>query len=277
MRRGDQPEKPRAWLLTIARNVVRRRATVRATRPQEVALDPELLLDLDDLEGSPADDICAALRRLTDAQREAIVLREIQGKTYGEIAEELDLSVSAVEALLFRARRALAEELELVERIPIVQRRRKHGLLALPGLAKLGSFGFSFGRASMACLVGCAVLATVPVGEGDASRKPAALIQRTPHAQVVSLQGTRERPAPGKAEPRQKKPRKQSHRGPGGHPAGGTTPPARGGNGSWAGSGSLLRVELPPVRLPPIQVPTVRAPPVTVPQVQLPHVPDPPD
>src|SRR5829696_99983 len=29
MRRGDTPEKPRAWLLTIARNVVRRRARLR--------------------------------------------------------------------------------------------------------------------------------------------------------------------------------------------------------------------------------------------------------
>jgi RNA polymerase sigma factor (sigma-70 family) len=45
LRRGDRPEKPRAWLLTIARNVVRRRARLRAVRPQEVELeaDSELL------------------------------------------------------------------------------------------------------------------------------------------------------------------------------------------------------------------------------------------
>ena len=50
LRRGDRPETPRAWLLTIARNVVRRRARLRAERPQEVELDTdsELLLTLDD-------------------------------------------------------------------------------------------------------------------------------------------------------------------------------------------------------------------------------------
>ena len=32
MRRGDHPEAPRAWLLTIARNVVRRRARLRSER-----------------------------------------------------------------------------------------------------------------------------------------------------------------------------------------------------------------------------------------------------
>src|SRR5918996_5698371 len=41
MRRGEQPEKPRAWLVTIARNVIRRRYKAQAVRPHEVALDPE--------------------------------------------------------------------------------------------------------------------------------------------------------------------------------------------------------------------------------------------
>src|SRR4029453_17534367 len=56
MRRGDRPEKPKAWLLTIARNVVRRRARLRAERPQEVELDTDLFLSLDDTEGSPSAD-----------------------------------------------------------------------------------------------------------------------------------------------------------------------------------------------------------------------------
>jgi RNA polymerase sigma-70 factor, ECF subfamily len=174
MRRGDTPEKPRAWLLTIARNVVRRRARLRGERPQEVELDSELLLTLDDGEGSASEDIHAALLRLTDAQREAILLREIQGRSYAEISFELGLSLAAVEALIFRARRALAEELELVDRVPVVRPRRRLGLFGLPGLAKAASFGFSFGRVGFACLVGCAVLATVPVGDSRATDEPAA-------------------------------------------------------------------------------------------------------
>ena len=188
MRRGDTPEKPRAWLLTIARNVVRRRARLRAERPQEVELDSELLLTLDDDEGSASEDIHAALLRLTDAQREAILLREIQGRSYAEISFELGLSLAAVEALIFRARRALAEELELVDRVPVVRPRRRLGLLGLPGLAKAASFGFSFGRVGFACLVGCAVLGTVPVGDGSATDEPAAVAKaRTPDV-VVSHQ-----------------------------------------------------------------------------------------
>nr|MBA3333014.1 zf-HC2 domain-containing protein [Actinomycetota bacterium] len=45
-------------------------------------------------------------------QRQAIVLREFEGRSYKEIAEILNVTVSALETLLFRARRSLAEELE---------------------------------------------------------------------------------------------------------------------------------------------------------------------
>jgi RNA polymerase sigma factor (sigma-70 family) len=284
MRRGDRPQKPRAWLLTIARNVVRRRATLRATRPQEVTLDPELLLDLDDLGASPAQDICAALHRLTRAQRDAIVLREIQGRSYGEIAEELDLSVSAVEALLFRARRALAAELELVERTPVIQKRGKHGLVALPGLAKLGSFGFSFGRATVACVVGCAALATVPAGVPDASRRPAPVVERKLQTQVVATRTSREGPAPvsatGGPRPRKEK-RDGKHRShSGGRLGGGATTTSAGGSQSSGCPESLLplgvsAVQLPPVQPPHVQLPPVQLPPVSVPDVQLPPAPDP--
>ena len=200
MRRGDTPEKPRAWLLTIARNVVRRRARLRAERPQEVELDSELLLTLDDEEGSASEDIHAALLRLTDAQREAILLREIQGRSYAEISFELGLSLAAVEALIFRARRALAEELELVDRVPVVRPRRRLGFLGLPGLAKAASFGFSFGRVGFACLVGCAVIGTVPVGDGSARDEPAAVAKaRTPDV-VVSHQLPSANPAGGEGK-----------------------------------------------------------------------------
>ena len=39
-------------------------------------------------------------------------MRELEGRSYQEIAEILDVSVSAVETLIFRARRALREQLE---------------------------------------------------------------------------------------------------------------------------------------------------------------------
>jgi RNA polymerase sigma factor (sigma-70 family) len=271
MRRGDTPEKPRAWLLTIARNVVRRRARLRAERPQEVELDSELLLTLDDDEGSASEDIHVALLRLTDAQREAILLREIQGRSYAEIAFELGLSLAAVEALIFRARRALAEELELVDRIPVVRPRRRLGFLGLPGLAKAASFGFSFGRVGFACLVGCAVI-TVPVGDGSATDEPAAVTTaRTPD--VVSHQ----LPSANPAHPAGAKEKKRNGDSSGsGKPAHHQAPAGDDSDESLDG-GSLLPVELPPVELPPAELPAPLPSVEVPPPPPLPEVPEVPD
>src|SRR4029077_18544877 len=68
--------------------------------------------------GSPIHDteevagLTGALRALPEQQRRAILLREWQGLTYKEIAAEMQLSQAAVETLIFRARRGLAQGLE---------------------------------------------------------------------------------------------------------------------------------------------------------------------
>ena len=267
MRRGDRPEKPRAWLLTIARNVVRRRAHLRAEGPKEVELDSELLLTLDEEDGSASADIHAALLRLTDAQREAILLREIQGRSYAEIAFELGLSLSAIEALIFRARGALAEELQRVERVPVVRERRRHGFLGLPALFKAGSFGFSFGRVGFACLVGCAVLGTMPVRDRAASDEPATVKARTPHA-LVSYRTAAVEEHAQPAEPAKERKKDSTN----GHPAHQSKPPSGDADSAGSGATSLLPVQLPalpPVELPPVEVQLQ----VPLPSVELPPPP----
>ena len=130
IRRGEEPDKPRAWLVTIARNVVRRRYQGLARRPQEVALDQEVAADLADENGPTAGEIATAIRHLPPNQRAVILLREIQGRSYAEIAEELELSLAAVETLIFRARRSLSQELQLADHVPTTQpTRRLRGLL----------------------------------------------------------------------------------------------------------------------------------------------------
>jgi hypothetical protein len=52
-------------------------------------------------------ELLGALGRLPFNQRAAITMRELEGRTYDEIAETLDVTVPAVEALLVRARRTL--------------------------------------------------------------------------------------------------------------------------------------------------------------------------
>jgi RNA polymerase sigma-70 factor, ECF subfamily len=179
IRRGEEPDKPRAWLVTIARNVVRRRYQAVARRPQEVALDQEVAADVADVNGPTAGEIAAAIRHLPPNQRAVILLREIQGRSYAEIAEELELSLAAVETLIFRARRTLSQELQLADHVPTTQPRRLRGLLALP-LPGLGKLGFSVSRASVAAFVGGAAIVAVPLTDMGANPPSAPAVQRAP-------------------------------------------------------------------------------------------------
>jgi RNA polymerase sigma factor (sigma-70 family) len=110
--RGERPKAPRNWLIAIAHNVCRQRFRQSARRPSEVALDEELTEAQPEQEGPSAEEIRRALGHLAFNQRAALVMRELEGRSYAEIAEILDTSVSAVETLLFRGRRALREQLE---------------------------------------------------------------------------------------------------------------------------------------------------------------------
>jgi RNA polymerase sigma-70 factor (ECF subfamily) len=110
--RGEEPRKAKSWLIAIAHNVCRQRFRHQSRRPQEVELDEDLAEAAVPEEGPSADDLVRALQHLSFNQRSALVMRELEGRPYSEIGEILDLPVSAVETLLFRARRALREQLE---------------------------------------------------------------------------------------------------------------------------------------------------------------------
>jgi RNA polymerase sigma factor (sigma-70 family) len=111
LERGEVPREPSHWLLAIAHNLVRQRWRQAAARPTMV----ELVHDVPDEPGEEdiqLDELVKALQRIPPSQREALVMRELEGRSYKEIAELLGLTTSALETLLFRARRSLAEELE---------------------------------------------------------------------------------------------------------------------------------------------------------------------
>jgi RNA polymerase sigma-70 factor (ECF subfamily) len=109
---GQQPRSPKNWLLAIAHNVMRQRFRQASRRPDEVELGDAVAAAIPDEAGYRAEDIRRALGELAFKQRAALVMRELEGRSYGEIAEILSVSVSAVETLIFRARRALREQLE---------------------------------------------------------------------------------------------------------------------------------------------------------------------
>ena len=114
LEQGVRPRKPANWLLTIASNAIKQRFRQEQSRPRQVELDdriPHAGTNEDD-EAPSVGELLTALSKIPPQQRQAIVLREFEGRSYSEIAEILGVTTSALETLLFRARRSLAEELQ---------------------------------------------------------------------------------------------------------------------------------------------------------------------
>jgi RNA polymerase sigma factor (sigma-70 family) len=116
LQRGIVPELESAWLFKIAHNVcLSRRRSTRRRGKVEAPNSFEVLQEVVAAHEQVTDDLIRlqeVLRAMPDHQRRAILLREWQGLAYREISDELGLSQAAVETLIFRARRALAQGLE---------------------------------------------------------------------------------------------------------------------------------------------------------------------
>lgn len=110
--RGEQPRAALNWLIGIAHDICRQRFRLAARAPQEVGLDDAIDQAIPDVEGPTPEDIRRALGRLAFNERAALVMREVEGRSYNEIAEILAVTVGEVETLVFRARRSLRERLE---------------------------------------------------------------------------------------------------------------------------------------------------------------------
>jgi len=114
---------PRAWLLTILRNTninrVRKR-TPDLLRDEERTLGALPARGADGREGAaeialeriPDDAVVDALKRLSDDHRAVVALVDIDGLTYQEAADILDIPIGTVMSRLHRARRKLRTRLE---------------------------------------------------------------------------------------------------------------------------------------------------------------------
>src|SRR5919197_3374676 len=107
-KRGEEPRKPQNWLIKIAHNAARTRYALSTRRVKEVPLEDHLeALSVPEDEKPDVKEVLEALGRLPLNQRAALVMRELDGRSYAEIADTLGVSVPAVETLIFRARRSL--------------------------------------------------------------------------------------------------------------------------------------------------------------------------
>ena len=112
------PERFAAWLFRILRN--RCKDYLKSRRRKDVPLlddgphaappgdDPGLTLDRTELGKVVAE----ALGRIPEPQREAFLLKHVEGRSYEEMAEMLDAGISALKMRVMRAREALQELLK---------------------------------------------------------------------------------------------------------------------------------------------------------------------
>ena len=118
----------RSWLFTICRNVYLRSEERRGRRNE--LLDSELDYGAEAVASAAAldtirtadpereffdsfidDEVTAALSRLPNEFREAVILSDIEGLSYNEIADVLEIPVGTVKSRLYRGRRLLGRAL----------------------------------------------------------------------------------------------------------------------------------------------------------------------
>lgn len=113
------------WLIAIAMNLcrnrrrwwVRRRRAIAGSLDEKIQTqDGAIAYDAEDTSPTPSDEaqsketqeyILIALQKLSDAERKMIVLRDLQGYSYEEIGEILQVRVGTVKSRLNRARMQL--------------------------------------------------------------------------------------------------------------------------------------------------------------------------
>jgi len=273
LQKGVVPESEVAWLFKIAHNVCAssKLAWLRRRRV-------ELPRDLDELQvARPESDVDIsglddALAAMPPRLREAFLLREWQGLSYAEIAERLDTSHSAVETLIFRARRHLAAEL-----------RKAQNALTLGPLATWlrGLFGTSAAvRGAGVLALATGVVAATTVATTPAKQEPARARPQQPGARAdiapVLLAQTPElrasvvrKPVGGAA------PAAPESAAPGLAPTG-TGGPTAGSTTATAPSAATATPSPPAAAPPAVTVPAVTAPAVTAPALTTPSVTVPP-
>jgi len=128
--KGSDPRDPAAWVATIARNECWHRSRTAALPA------PETPVELPGPSADPPDEVIQraeltavwdAISDLPDSQREALLLREIRGLSYDQVAESLEMSRPSVRSLLSRARQRLNAQV----------RRGLASLGGMPGLEPL--------------------------------------------------------------------------------------------------------------------------------------------
>jgi RNA polymerase sigma-70 factor, ECF subfamily len=117
----------KTWLYRIAiREALNHRRWFKRHNQKNISIDAEPVegcapIDIEDLSATPFEQLAAheiqaavqgALQQVPDVFRSAVILRDIEGLSYEEVAEVLECSVGTVKSRILRGRRSLKEILE---------------------------------------------------------------------------------------------------------------------------------------------------------------------
>jgi RNA polymerase sigma-70 factor (ECF subfamily) len=138
----------KTWLYRIAiREALNHKRWFKRHLQKNISIDAEpeeghVAIEIEDLAQTPFDQFAAheiqaavqnALQEIPQVFRSAVILRDLEGLSYEEIAEVLECSVGTIKSRILRGRRALKDLLEplLAER-PSAQEPERHGVIAYP-------------------------------------------------------------------------------------------------------------------------------------------------
>ena len=117
-----EPAHLQAWLFRVARNacIDRLRGRVRRQRSETPVADETLVERSPDPSPGPAAaaetaalgrQLTAEIERLGEPYRTVVILREVQGLKYREIADALEMPLNTIKVYLHRGRRRLRDRL----------------------------------------------------------------------------------------------------------------------------------------------------------------------
>jgi RNA polymerase sigma factor (sigma-70 family) len=112
LRNDDRPVTLRAWLYRVAHNRCidhLRRPLPPAAEIYELSRTPTHDPQAETVRREDLRRLVQDVQRLPEQQRSALLMRELDGLTYAELADALDTSVPAIKSLLVRARVGLVE------------------------------------------------------------------------------------------------------------------------------------------------------------------------
>ena len=151
IRQFRQGSSLKTWLYRIAiREALNHRRWFRRHLQKNVSIDAEpeegqARIEIEDLHATPFDQLASreiqsvvqqALAQVPEVFRSAVILRDLEGLSYEEVAEVLECSVGTVKSRILRGRRALKELLD-----PLLGEHPSHS----PEHAANAAHGFSAG------------------------------------------------------------------------------------------------------------------------------------